>query len=64
MLSQFAIDYDLYKIGEFDDITGKISTGETNEFIISCYTIQSNVIKSAQLRSKLEEAASQDQKSK
>lgn len=61
-LSQFAADYELFEIGEFDEIQGKINMLINPKFIISCASIQSNMIKSAMLQKRLEEAVLLDKK--
>lgn len=61
-LSQYAPDYELYLLGQFDDVIGKFIMLDHPKFIISCASIQMNMIKSAITMKRLEEAKKLDEK--
>lgn len=54
-LSQFAPDYELYHLGEFDEIQGKFILLDHPKFIISCQSIMLNILKATQVQQKLAE---------
>lgn len=43
-LAKFPEDYELFCLGEFDDISGKFTIYDNPKFIISAQTVQSNVL--------------------
>lgn len=63
-LNQFPADFELYHLGDYDDVTGKIINLDYPKFIISCHSIHLNMLKAAELNRKLEDAALMDQEKK
>lgn len=41
-LNKYPEDYDLYYLGEYDDITGKMSSKETPEHMIKAVNVKTN----------------------
>jgi len=43
LISQFPQDYELFQLGEFEDVTGKITSLDTPKFIINLVAIKTQV---------------------
>lgn len=50
LLTSFPGDYELYQIGDYNEIQGTVQNLETPKFIISCASIQLNMLKSQILK--------------
>jgi len=55
LITQFPSDFELFQLGTYDDTKGKFDNLNAPKFIISCHSIQMNLLKSSQLKTMLEE---------